>query len=186
MKQKNEFRIQPDGDVLVNCSTEGCPDTWAIIDASQLPKVIDGNGKWCAKKAPVGSPHRYIHRSKIVNGKWSTVTISRHLTSAPPGAHVDHINGETLDNRSANLRVVSPRQNRLNSGKHKPLTSRFKGVYWSKTANKWHVQLRVNGKTVHIGFFASEEEAARRYDSEAIRRYGEFARTNQSMGALNV
>jgi hypothetical protein len=99
----------------------------------------------------------------------------------PPGMVVDHINGDRLDNRRANLRFCTLAQNKQNSRPYRGGTSRYKGVSWKRTGKgtgKWLARIRVDGKDIHLGFHKEEEEAAKAYDTAAIRYYGEFARTN--------
>ena len=51
------------------------------------------------------------------------------------------------------------------------VTSRYKGVSWSKKVSntKWTAQIQEDGKKTHLGIFNSEEEAARKYDEAAVR-----------------
>ena len=56
----------------------------------------------------------------------------------PKGYMIDHINGNTLDNRKENLRICTNKQNIRNSGKYKNNTSGFKGVTWSY--GKWNAR----------------------------------------------
>lgn len=74
---------------------------------------------------------------------------------------VDHINGDKLDNRRANLRVCTQaenNQNRVSRGG----TSRYKGVHWDSERRKWFAQgSKPDGTHVALGRYASEEEAAR-------------------------
>ena len=60
--------------------------------------------------------------------KYNSVGLHRLILDAPPGKHVDHINGDTLDNRKCNLRLCSIRENLLNRGPNKNNTSGYKGV----------------------------------------------------------
>jgi len=91
---------------------------------------------------------------------------------------VDHINGDTLDNRKCNLRPATRSQNAMNSskGKRRNTSSRFKGV--SKKATRWIAQITVDKKRKQIGSFSTEEEAARAYDRHAKNHYKDFARLN--------
>jgi hypothetical protein len=69
---------------------------------------------------------------------------------------IDHINGNTTDNRIQNLRNVTNQQNCFNRTKSK-------GYHWHKKDNKWHAQIKVNGKNIHLGRFVLEEDARQAY-----------------------
>lgn len=92
-----------------------------------------------------------------------------------PATEVDHANGDGLDCRRSNLRVASHAENVRNARSRKG-TSKFKGVSFSKGG--WRAALRVNYKTVHLGRFETEEEAAVAHDEAARRLHGAFARLN--------
>lgn len=62
-------------------------------------------------------------------------------------------------------------------------TSGFRGVYWSKVANKWHAQIEGGGKRMSLGYYRDIEEAARAYDAAAKQFHGEAARLNFPDGA---
>lgn len=82
------------------------------------------------------------------------------LGEIPKGMVVDHINGNSLDNRRSNLRVVRQQQNKRNLGG--ALTnskSGVRGVYWSKQRSKWHAVIRHNGKGINLGFYDNIEDA---------------------------
>ena len=98
----------------------------------------------------------------------------RFLVPCPLGHVVDHINGNSLDNRRCNLRVVTRAQNRQNSRKRVNASSQFKGVSWYKPKRQWHAML--TGQD--LGFYDDEAEAARVYDAAAKKLYGEFAWLN--------
>ena len=51
-------------------------------------------------------------------------------------------------------------------------TSSFRGVSLLRQTGKWHAQINVGGRQLHLGFFASEEAAARAYDRAAIHKAG--------------
>jgi hypothetical protein len=69
----------------------------------------------------------------------------------------DHINGNGLDNRRSNLRLVTHRQNGQNM--HILKTSQYPGVYWRKENKKWRADLSVDNKTIHLGHFDNEYRA---------------------------
>ena len=80
---------------------------------------------------------------------------------------VDHIDMNRLNNHVNNLRIASQSQNQRNVISLKGSTSKYKNVHWSRRASKWKVQIKVNGKQKHIGYFISGEEAGRAADSAA-------------------
>jgi hypothetical protein len=82
----------------------------------------------------------------------------RLIVSAPPGVEVDHINGNKLDNRRANLRLATRRENGQNL-RSRGGTSRYRGVSWHKASGKWRAGTRLAGKAYHLGCFTSEDEA---------------------------
>ncbi|MBB6677499.1 HNH endonuclease [Cohnella lubricantis] len=103
----------------------------------------------------------------------------REVLNAPDGFEVDHINGNTLDNRKSNLRIVTHQRNMHNVSSHGDSSSQYRGVFWNKQKLKWTAQICLDGKRRHIGHFVNELDAARAYNQEAIRLFGQYARLNQ-------
>ena len=93
---------------------------------------------------------------------------------------VDHINGNTLDNRRSNLRLASNKENARNSRKSAKNTTGYKGVYkvFGSEEKPWKAAIYVNGKSVHLGCFANLTQAAKAYDQAAILYFGKFAKLN--------
>jgi hypothetical protein len=91
----------------------------------------------------------------------------------PPGALVDHVNGDTLDNRRENLRVATHAENSQNKRK---ISKGFKGVY--ERRGHWIASIAACGTRVRLGSFATPEEAAMAYDDGARKWHGPFARVN--------
>ncbi|AXF54590.1 HNH endonuclease [Salicibibacter kimchii] len=103
------------------------------------------------------------------------------------GKDVDHINGDRLDNRKENLRVVNNSQNARNRKKVANTTSRYKGVSWLTRHSKWTSRITLHGKSTFLGYFDSEEEAARAYDKSAKDLFGEYARLNfTDLGVIEI
>lgn len=90
---------------------------------------------------------------------------------------VDHVHGKEAGNGWKNLRVSTQSQNMANAGIFSHNTSGFKGVSWHKVTGKWQSQIRVKGKQMCLGFYATKEEAAEAYAAAATKHFGEFART---------
>jgi len=119
------------------------------------------------------------------NSGWSYVKsrgekgefLHRLIAGAKPGQIVDHVNGNTLDNRLENLRVCSNKQNIRNSKKYESgKTSQFKGVTMFR--GKWRAQIMADGRKKNLGCFQTEIEAAQAYDKAAVELFGQFARPN--------
>lgn len=97
------------------------------------------------------------------------VKMHRVIMSAPVGLVVDHIDGNTLDNRKENLRLVTFRENQQN--RHRPKSSVYPGVSWHKGNSLWRTCIQVEGKRLYLGYYATEREAFDSYVT-ACRVYG--------------
>ena len=106
------------------------------------------------------------------------VLLHREIMQPPHGVMIDHIDGNGLDCRRANMRLASKAENQRNSRRPSNNTSGYKGVCWYKPLRKWKASIKHDGKTMHIGYFDDLEAAAHAYDDAARKYHGEFARTN--------
>lgn len=90
------------------------------------------------------------------------IYMHREIMGLPPGdkRQVDHINGDRLDNRRDNLRVVTPAENSLNRH-HRGGSSRFRGVCWNRQRGMWRAQVAYLRENYCLGDFADEAEAGR-------------------------
>ena len=78
----------------------------------------------------------------------------------PPQCQIDHINGDTDDNRLSNLRIVSTKENAMNRKLPSTSKSGLMGVYWHKNQKKWNAGIKVDGKHIYLGSFDNKEDAA--------------------------
>jgi hypothetical protein len=111
------------------------------------------------------------------------ITLHRFLTDAPKGTHVDHRNGDTLDNRRDNLRVCTPAEN-IRNIRRTYGGSRYKGVCRHMQCGRlyWRSRIqRTDGTRVELGNFKTQEEAALAYDKAAVEMFGEYACTNTQL-----
>lgn len=115
-----------------------------------------------------------VYVCRKVQGK--RVYMHREITNCPPGLVVDHINGNTLDNRRTNLRICTERQNRYNS-----LTdslSGYKGVsLCGPDMYRARIQHPEYGE-IYLGRYKDPQEAADAYDKAALLLWGEYAWLN--------
>lgn len=91
----------------------------------------------------------------------SSIRMHRLLVQAPYGLVVDHINGNTLDNRKSNLRICSHRENLQNTKHHR--NGKLVGATFDKEKGKWKSCVYFEGKLTHLGYFCSELEAHEAY-----------------------
>lgn len=93
-----------------------------------------------------------------------------HVVVGKPrkGYVVDHINGNRLDNRRCNLRVITHRENCQNRKDN----NKYVGVRWSNHKRKYVAEINIAGDVVHLGCFSNPQEASGEY-REACRRYGQ-------------
>jgi len=144
-------------------------DVDAELAALTWTALPNSNTVYACRGIPLGDGKQttaYLHRVILA------LKLGRDLRE---GEHVDHIDGNGLNNTRGNLRVCSNAQNRANSRKRVDNISGLKGVCWHKQRGKWHVQIGVNGKLIHIGYYTRKEAAYAAYCEAAARYHKEFA-----------
>lgn len=108
-------------------------------------------------------------------------SLHRQLMDPPRGMEVDHINGDTLDNRRSNLRVCTRQQNHRNRRRSCGMSS-LKGVTYQASRNgarPWMSRIRLSRSVrLYLGNFDTALEAALAYDEAAVKHFGEFAAPN--------
>lgn len=119
--------------------------------------------------APVGT----LHHTGYVTTK--SVGVHRlawqYVYGTAPPCSIDHINGDRADNRISNLRLATNSQNQAN---RKAAPSR--GASWNKSCQKWQAQIKVEGRSIYLGLFATQAEAQDAYARAALEHFGDYAR----------
>lgn len=88
---------------------------------------------------------------------------------------VDHINRDKSDNRKENLRLCNHTENGRNKDVLDINKSKFTGVYWSKKDKTWYAQINIDGKTKHLGYQKTKEDAIKARLKAEKEYFGEFA-----------
>jgi hypothetical protein len=151
---------------------------WMLVDIDDYSFV--SKRKWQIKYGC--GIMKYARASFVMDGKRRNKCVHQILINAPKGMVIDHKNGNGLDNRRQNLRVCTYSQNGCNkkrTNRYKE-TSKFKGVTWYGTNKyrKWLASITINKKTIYLGFFHTDTEAAMAFDKAALIYHGEFAYLN--------
>jgi hypothetical protein len=124
----------------------------------------------------------YSMRHIYVEGKRTCTLMHRDLLGLRKGdPNVDHIDGDELNNQNSNIRLATTHQNGENRRKSPTFktSSKYKSVCWYKAGSCWRANIKIHGKSVHLGLFDIEENAAREYNAVALKYFGEFAKLNE-------
>jgi len=120
----------------------------------------------------------YVYYSLWRNGKSTPRTLHALLMGTHAGSHIDHINGNKLDNRRVNLRVVTPSTNQVNRhGLNRNNRSGVRGVdYAPKTSasKPWRAQITVDHRNKYLGLYATKEEAVAARRAAELELFGEL------------
>ncbi len=148
---------------------------FAIVDPEDYEELA--RFKWFAMRSRRGL--YAIRMVKASDGSRKKIRMHRAILDVPQGKFIDHINHNGLDNRRANLRIVTNLQNSWNKRKQKGnYSSQYKGVSWSKRVGKWHTEIYCRGTKIFIGYFDDEKTAASAYNAKAQELYGDYAALN--------
>lgn len=147
----------------------------ALVDQADASRVLAH--RWYACVRASGTAYA-VGR---VAGK--TTMLHRFLLNASAGEILDHINGDGLDNRRANLRFCTKTENNRNRAVNRCSRSGLKGVQFSAyrlatNRKPWVARIKTGGRVMKLGYFKTPAEAAAAYNAAAVRLFGSFARLN--------
>lgn len=140
--------------------------TWLVSRTGRVPVGSTAGTRNHRGRIFISLGRRTYQASRLawlyVHGEW------------PPNL-IDHINGNTSDNRIANLRPATFAQNAQNRRRQATTRNGFKGVNLTPSG-KWRAQIKVDGRSLHLGVFDTAEEAGAAYADAAVAWFGAFAK----------
>lgn len=186
-RKSNNWRLH---DTLPDCVlVELTHGQVAVIDAEYLAYV-------CTAGSPVWRAHwdrctesYYAVRTVRVGQKRTVEFMHRvvaTLAGIAPHLQVDHRKHVTLDNRKSQLRGSTRAQNHMNQLVRSDSAVQLKGVGFARTmrSRPFRATIRLQGKSQHIGYYATAEEAHEAYVKRAAELFGTFAHDGQGKGML--
>ena len=179
-KKGNSYVIDRENNIAkIELRRKNGENFWTIIDLDDLDRVLEYPYTWYAKYQYLNKGY-YVYASEYIPEKQRCRSIFLHqfIVNAN-GKTVDHINGDTFDNRKSNLRIVEYSNNSKNRKcRNSNNTSGYRNVSWNKKENKWVVQLQINKKNKVLGRFDDVHEAGKFAEEMRVKYYGEFAGQN--------
>lgn len=149
-----------------------------LIDDEDYEMIF--SKKYFLKKASLKRDGKtYFSRNTVLeNGNKYTALLHRDIMDCirNDGKVVDHINGNTLDNRKINLRLCTNDENLRNRKINKNCKSGVKGVRWHKSSKKWLAQISYNREMMYLGSFDDINDAALAYSEASKKYHGAYGR----------
>lgn len=128
----------------------------ALVSKEDYEKV--SQDRWYYNKN--GYAHGTVNNKRLL--------MHRFIMDPPDDKIIDHINHNRLDNRRENLRILCIPKNNGNKSKSKNKSSKYKNVHFDKKKDKFCVQISVNGKTFHLGYYDDEVKGAETVDKYIV------------------
>ena len=154
-----------------------CHELFEVVDGELIRKVSAGDmptgskAGWASKQAS--------RRRGRIDGKSCLVhRVIFLMSNNYLPKYIDHVDGNSLNNRDENLREATSSQNNRNKKKFQGCSSKYIGVSWHKQCNKWWAYCRLNGIKTHLGLFLDEVEAATKVDEANREHHPEFSTFN--------
>lgn len=154
---KNDYSV--DGEIVrIFVNRKNGERLETIISKADLQKAMSYQDTWVSIKCNRTGKLYIVGTMK--RNQTKRISLHRLIIGARDGFVVDHINHDTLDNRTENLREVTVSQNTQNKdGIAKHNKSGFRNIHWRKDIKKWQVVIGSKGKKISLGCFNEKEDA---------------------------
>lgn len=163
-----EIKIYGDAAFVPVMGARGRQVATAVIDAADLPIV--GAGRWSRVKSGYAVQRR--------DGRF----VYMHRLIEPDGEAADHIDGDKMNNRRANLRSCTQAENSRNRRRlSRNNSSGVKGVsrVWG-SPSRWRARIWLDRREIFLGSFATKQEALAAYAKASEELHGEFGAVVQA------
>lgn len=151
MKQKNEINIEGDTTIIL-VSSKIYGNYGILIDTEDYEKVE--NYRWHIDKHSNGF---YAKTNVLERGVYKRKYMHKIIKECPNNKVIDHINGNTLDNRKSNLKICTPKLNSQNQKISNNNTSGYRNIHYNKINKTYDVQI----KHKRLGCYKTIEEAVK-------------------------
>lgn len=150
----------------------------ALIDADAVPLVQTRRWRFAASDIGRGGEVQTMIPSENIRLHYVVMGLS-----SDKELHLGHRNDDPLDCRRENLVVRTLTDTAAHKRKQaticgRPCTSRFKGVFWDKSKERWGAKIKKNRVSRWLGYYRDEIAAGEAYDEAAREVFGEHARLN--------
>lgn len=145
------------------------------------------NGKMAGKQAFITlGANGYLYGA--INGvKYLAHRVLRAMSHMEwPSEGLDHINGDTIDNRLSNLRIACKSKNGMNRDRQSNNSSGVKGVHYDKSRGLWVAQIKYAGRRKFIGRYGRLCDASAAYEDASIKYHGEFSNISSRNLEVNL
>lgn len=161
--------------VELDVSTKNHPGFKCKVDVDDLPRL---NGMRWAVTLMGERGYKLPYVRTRIGGKRDAryIRLHRLIMNAPDGVEVDHINGDTLDNRKSNLRLATRLEQSRNTGMRRNNTTGYKGVSLIKSSGLYRAYIVVDRRQIHLGVYEDPALASEAYETAAESLFGEFVR----------
>ncbi|MFA5039843.1 MAG: HNH endonuclease [Candidatus Omnitrophota bacterium] len=171
---KNAAEIRQDGTIIVSL-TQGQK---TVVDDTPSTRALLTRYKFYCNRCATGKPYAKARATHRADARRTVCLHQLLLVADVPGVEVDHVNGDTLDNRATNLRLVSHRVNCTNRRLHRNNTSGVCGLYRHHGHGRWIAKwVDIHGTSRHAGFADIKYGGTTRARELAIAKLAEMKST---------